>query len=155
MIKRKLAMAGRFACLYVAVFILGSAIFGVITEHVGDYQLLRLIIMSAVAAGIMAIGVTVFRARNRHLLLQYRAAIQNGRRHTVFLGEFFAEFAVTLILLVIAALFLLLSGKQLLKVDGIANLTLATYLVPIGIGTFTVLDLFSWAIAIAFFKAKK
>ena len=154
MIKRKLAMAGRFACLYAAVFVLGSAIFGVVTEHVGDYQLLRLIIMSAVAAGIMAIGVTFFRARNPRLKKQYRAAIQSGR-HTAFLGEFFAELAVTLVLLIAAALLLMLSGKQLLKVDGIANLTLATYLVPIGIGTFTVLDLFSWAIAIAFFKAKK
>ena len=154
MIRRKIAMAGRFACLYVAVFILGSAIFGVVTEHVGDYQLLRLIIMSAVAALIMAIGVTFFRIRNRRLLQQFRDAAANGR-HAVFFREFLAEFAVTLVLLTGAALLLLLSGKQLLKTDGIENLTLATYIIPAGIGTFTALDLISWAITCAFFRAKK
>lgn len=155
MIKRKLSMVGRFACLYVAVFILGSAIFGVLTEHVGDYQLLRLIIMSAVAALIMTAGVTVFRIRSPRLKRAFREAATKGHGSGTVIfksGEFFSELLVTVATLLLAAVLLLFSGKQLLKSDAITNTTLATYVVLAGTISFLLLDGISWAITVAFLR---
>ena len=156
MIKRKLAMAGRFACLYTAVLILGSAIFGIITKHVGDYQLPRLIIMSSIAALIMTIGVTFFRARNRSLLARYREASHRGHGFTFIFtsGEFVCELLVTVAVLCLAGLLLAFSGEQLLRDIDVANTTLASWVAVIGSGAFLVLDLISWAIVCAFFRAK-
>ena len=155
MIKRKLGMVGRFACLYVAVFILGSAIFGVLTEHVGDYQLLRLIIMSAVAALIMTAGVTVFRIHSPRLKRAFREAATKGHGSGTVIfksGEFFSELLVTIVTLLLAATLLLFSEKQLLKSDAITNTTLATYIVLAGTLSFLLLDAISWAITAVFLR---
>jgi hypothetical protein len=156
MIKRKLAMAGRFACLCAAVFIVGSAIFGVITERVGEFQLLRLIIMSSISALIMTVGVTVSRAGNRRLFTNYREAAKRGHG-TSFLftsGELLCELLVTAILLAALAAAMLLSNKQLFLNDGVDNTRLAMYIVLGGMAGFIIFDTISWMIACATYREK-
>ena len=154
MIGKKLKSIGAFACLYTAVYMFGSAIFGAVTQFVGDYQLLRLILFSAVAALVGWIYFTLLRCHDRLLLYEYRIAQQNGKRFLVSYKGFRTEIVLVLIVLMLVALFLAMTQKQLVPGDRLPNATLAVYVLAIGYPVYLALDLTSWAVACAMYRQK-
>ena len=154
MLTKKLASVGAFACIYAFVYMAGSAIFGVVTTHVGDYQLLRLVLFSAVASVIAFIYFTLSRVFDRPLLYEYRRIRQSGKPFLMAHKGFRAELIVTLVVFLVVGFFLAMTDKQLIHGPGASNLTLACYAVFVGFPVFVLLDLASWAIVCAAYRRK-
>ncbi len=155
MLGKKFACIGYFGCIYAFVYFVGSAIFGAVTEHVGDYQLLRLVLFTAIAVLITWLGFTLLRLHDRRLMAEYRSCHAS---HQPFLRQhkgFAAELLVALIALSVIAVFLAFTEKQIITTGAsLTNRQLAIALVPIGFPLFLLLDLASWGIVCSVFRAK-
>ena len=154
MIGKKLKSIGAFACLYTAVYMFGSAIFGAVTEFVRDYQLLRLILFSAIAALIGWIYFSLARGFDRSLLCEYRQAKRDDKNFLLAYRGFRTEIILVLIVMILVALFLAMTKKQLVPGPGISNATLAVYVLAVGYPVYLALDLASWAVACAVYRQK-
>ena len=154
MIGKKLKSIGAFACLYTAVYMFGSAIFGAVTEFVRDYQLLRLILFSAVAALIGWIYFTLARSLDRSLLCEYRQAKRDDKKFLLAYRGFRTEIILVLIVMILVALFLAMTKKQLVPGPRISNATLAVYVLAVGYPAYLGLNLASWATVCAMFRRK-
>lgn len=154
MIGKKLKSLGAFACLYTAVYMFGSAIFGAVTDFVRDYQLLRLILFSAIAALIGWIYFTLMRGFDRTLLQEYRRAKQDSKKFLFAYKGFRTEITLVLIVMILVALFLAMTQKQLVPGPRISNATLAIYVLAVGYPVYLALDLASWAVACAMYRQK-
>ena len=154
MIGKKLKSLGAFACLYTAVYMFGSAIFGAVTDFVRDYQLLRLILFSAIAALIGWIYFTLARGLDRSLLCEYRQAKQDDKKFLLAYRGFRTEITLVLIVMILVALFLAMTQKQLVPGPRISNATLAIYVLAVGYPAYLALDLTSWAVACAMYRQR-
>ena len=154
MIGKKLKSIGAFACLYTAVYMFGSAIFGAVTQFVRDYQLLRLILFSAVAALIGWIYFTLLRCHDRLLLHEYRLTQKDGKKFLLTHKGFRTEIVLVLIVFALVAFFLAMTKKQLVPGDRLTNTTLAIYVLAVGYPAYLALNLASWAVACAALRRK-
>ena len=154
MIGKKLTSVGIFACVYATVYLVGSAIFGAVTVHVGDYQLLRFLLFSAISALLSLILFTVLRICDRTLLMEYRTAVRERTSFLLTHKGFRVELLVALIVFALVALFLAFTSKQLIPRPDIPNTTMALYILLIGYPVFVLLDLCSWAMVCTVFRGK-
>jgi hypothetical protein len=67
---------------------------------------------------------------------------------------FRTEIILVLIVMILVALFLAMTKKQLVPGPGISNATLAVYVLAVGYPVYLALDLASWAVACAVLRRK-
>ena len=155
MIGKKLTALGAFGCLYATVYLIGSAIFGAVTEHVADYHLLRFCLFTAIAALIAFVGFTLLRVFDRSLYREYRSCGAARRSFLRTHPGIRTEIAVTLITLCVVALMLALTDKQIVpRPSLITNRVIAAALIVIGFPVYLLLDLCSWRIVCATFDKR-
>ena len=155
MIGKQLTGAGIFGALYAFVYVLGSAIFGVATEHVGDHQLLRFSLFTAISALLAWLIYTLLRLHNRALYKEYRQHRKTGSSFLLRHRGIAAELIVPLVIFALISVFLAMTSKQLIPRPDIPNATMATYLLCLGYPIFLLLDLGSWAVVISLFAHRK
>ncbi len=154
MIGKQLTGAGIFGALYAFVYFVGSAIFGVVTKHVGDYQLLRFLLFTAISALIAWFVYTAIRLHSAPLYREYRQCKQAGNSFLFKHRGLVAELLIPLILFTLVALFLAMTSKQLIPRPNVPNTVMATYVVAVGYPAFLLLDLLSWAAVISLFDQR-
>lgn len=155
MIGKPLSGAAIFGALYAFVYVVGSAIFGVVTEHVGDYQLLRFLLFTAIAAALAWLLFTGIRLYSKPLYHEYRHCRTECKSFVLRHRGMVAELLVPLIIFVLIAFFLAMTSKQLIPRPDIPNTTMATFLLCLGYPVFLLLDLGSWAIVASLFAQRK
>lgn len=155
MIGKQLTGVGIFGALYAFVYVIGSAIFGVVTKHVGDYQLLRFSLFTAISAVLAWLIYTLLRLHNRALYREYRQHQQSGSSFLLRHRGIAAELIVPLIIFVLISFFLAMTSKQLIPRPDIPNTTMATYLLCLGYPIFLLLDLGSWGVVTSLFSHRK
>ena len=154
MIGKQLAGVGIFGAIYAFVYFVGSAIFGVVTEHVGDYQLLRFLLFTAIAAVIAWLTYTLLRLHNPALYREYREYKKRGNHFWLHHRGLAAELIVPLIIFALISVFLAMTSKQLIPRPNIPNATMAAYLLCLGYPIFLLLDLGSWAVVTSLFAQR-
>lgn len=155
MLGKKFASVGYFGCIYAFVYVVGSAIFGAVTPHVADYQLLRLVLFTAIAALIAFGMVTLMRMFDRALRREYLAGQNTYGSFLRSHRGFRVELGVVLFTMIILALALAFTEKQIVPAHAsLPNWQLSIALLVIGYPCFILLDLASWAIACRTFGTK-